>query len=134
MRIEFADAERAALGVGRDGDPLHALQQGREEEHGGPHAGGEFAAEAAGIKGGVVEVEPAGGAVPCNARALFAEEGHELLDVGDVGHVAQGDLLVGEEGGADDGQRGVLVARGRDGAGERFAAVDDEIGHWEVRA
>src|SRR5690606_7843099 len=31
--------------------------------------------------------------------------------------------------GAKDGQRGVLVARGRDGAGEGFAAVDDEICH-----
>ena len=52
-----------------------------------------------------------------------------FLDVGDVRDVEQRDLGVGEERRAEDGQDGVLVARGRDGAAEGFAAVDDEVGH-----
>jgi hypothetical protein len=56
-------------------------------------------------------------------------KGDEFLDVGDVRDVAERDLGVGEQRGAEDGQDGVLVARRRDGAAQGLAAVDDEIGH-----
>ena len=137
--VELADAEGAALGVGGQGELLHALQERREEEDGGAHAGGQFAVEA----GARRSVEWSSVMVPAarsqvTRGALLGEEGDELLDVGDERDVAERDLGVGEERRAEDGQDGVLVARRRDGAAEGFAAVDDQIGHvakgWSLLA
>ena len=101
----------------------------REEQHGRTHAGREFAFHPARIKGRVVDRHRAGDAVPGDARSLFLKERDQLLDIRYVGHVEESDGFVGQQRGAQDGQHGVLVARRRDGAGQRFAAVDDEIGH-----
>lgn len=78
----------------------------------------------------MVDRHRAGGAIPGDPRALLLEKRHELFDVGDVRHVEQSDRFVGQQRRAQDGQNGVFVARRRDGAGEGFATVDDEIGHW----
>ena len=104
MRIEFADAEGAALGVGRQRDLLHALQERREEEDGRAHARWELAVEAAGVEVRVVEGDGAGGTIPSDDGALLGEEGDEFLDVGDVRDVAEDDLGVGEQRRAEDGQ------------------------------
>ncbi len=129
VRVELADAERATLGIGRQREPLHALQERGEKQDGRAHAGRQFAVEAAGVKACMDEGDRADGAVPRDERALLGEEVHELLDVGDVRHMVQHDLGVGQQRRAEEGQDGILVARRRDGAAQGFAAVDDEIGH-----
>ena len=123
------DAKGAAFGGGVDGDFFEAAEERGIQQDGGAHVlrklvADEFAAEA-----GVVEVHLAGGLVPRDLRAVLGHEGHDLVEIGDGRDVFQVNRLVGEERGADDGQRGVFVTGRRDGAGERFAAVDDEIGH-----
>ena len=51
------------------------------------------------------------------------------LGVADPRHVGEHDLLLGEQAGGEDRQRGVLVAGGRDLAGKRGPALDDELLH-----
>jgi len=80
-------------------------------------------------KAGVVDLHHAGGAVPVDAGALFLEKTDEFFEVGDRGDVSQGDGFVGQQRGTEDGQHGVFVAGGDDGAAERVAAVDDEVCH-----
>jgi hypothetical protein len=41
----------------------------------------------------------------------------------------QDDLLVGQQAGCQQRQGRVLVAGGHDGAGQRYAAFDDELFH-----
>ena len=129
VRIEFADAERAAFGVRRDGDLLHPIEQWRKQQDGRTHARRQLAIEVRGIEGRVVEQHGARGLVPGDARTLLGEKRDELVDVRDRRDVEQADGRVGQERGAEDGQGGILVARRRDGAGEGLAASDDEIGH-----
>ena len=75
----------------------------------------------------MAHAQHAGLEVDVDLAAEPLEEVEDLARVGDVGHAAQRHRLVGEQGGAEDRQHGVLVG-GRDdrAAGERAAAVDDE--------
>ena len=129
VRVDFAHAERAALGVGVDRDFAQAVEQGGIEQHRRTHVLREFVIGEGVAKRGVVHAHEALLTVPLDLRTLGAEEGDEFVEVGDVRDVFQRDGLVGEQGRAENGQHGVLVAGGRDGAGEGLAAVDDEVGH-----
>jgi len=82
-----------------------------------------------GLEAGVVDEHFPGRAVPIDPRTLVLKKGDELFQVGDVGNVAQSDRLIGQQGGAEDRKDGVLVARRDDGAGQRPAAIDNEISH-----
>ena len=129
VRVELADAEGAAFGIHRNAQALHPAQQRREEQHRGAHPRGQLALHPARLEAAVVEGHRPGWPVPADARALLLQKGHQLLHVRNRGDVREGHGLVREQTRAEDRQHGVLVARGSDGAGERFAAVDDEIGH-----
>ena len=129
MRIDLADAERATLGVGVDRDLAQPLQQCRVKQHRGAHILRELVVGEGVAKRGMIHAHHTFLAVPLDLRTLGAEERDELVEVGDVRDVFQRDGLIGEQRGAEDGQHGVLVAGGRDGAGEGLAAVDDEVGH-----
>ena len=129
VRVDLADAEGAALGVGLDGDLAEAVEEGGVEQDGGTHVLRELVVLEVALERGVADAHLGGVAVPGDFGALRLEEGDQFVEVGDVGDVAQGDGLVGEQCGAENRQDGVLVARRCDGAGEGFAAVDDEIGH-----
>ena len=61
-------------------------------------------------------------AAPLDAHAEAVEQPEHRLDVADPRHVADDDLLLGEERGGEDGQGAVLVAGGHDRAGQRDAA------------
>ena len=67
----------------------------------------------------------------CTPRSL--EQREHRLHVADARHVAQHDLLLGQQRGREDRQRGVLVAGGHDRARERVPAFDDELLHARVR-
>ena len=129
MGVDLAHAERAALGVGVDCDLAQTVQQRRVQQDRGAHVLREFVVGEGVAKRGVVHAHDALVAVPLDLRTLGAEERDELVEVGDVRDIFQRDGLIGEQRGAEDGQHGVLVAGGRDGAGEGLAAVDDEVGH-----
>ena len=116
-------------GVGMDCDLAQTVQQRRVQQDRGAHVLREFVVGEGVAKRGVVHAHDALVAVPLDLRTLGAEERDELVEVGDVRDIFQRDGLIGEQRGAEDGQHGVLVAGGRDGAGEGLAAVDDEVGH-----
>ena len=51
---------------------------------------------------------------PVDARAELGEQREHRLDVGDPRHVADDDLVVGQQRRGEDRQRAVLVAGGHD--------------------
>jgi len=129
VRVDLADPQAAALAVGSDAQLAQAVEQGRVEQHRRAHVLRQLVVGEARVEAAVVDLHRGGSAVPFDPRALLAEKAHELFQVRDIGHILERDRLVGEQGGAEDGQRGVLVAGGDDGAGEGLATVDDEVGH-----
>ena len=100
------------------------------QEEGGADAGADVGgedgvgAEAARVDGQGVLGDGAGDLGAEGDEAV----GHDA-DVGDVGEVGEGDGAVGEEGGGEHGEGGILVAGHDVVAGEGFAAADDEFGH-----
>jgi hypothetical protein len=68
-------------------------------------------------------------AAALDARAEQLEQLEHRVHVADARHVAHDDHVLGEGAGSEDGQRAVLVAGRHDGAGQRHAAVDDELLH-----
>ena len=69
---------------------------------------------------------------PGDLHAEPLEQPEHRLDVADPRHVADDELLVGEQAGGQDRERGVLVARRHDLSGERYAALDDEFLHGRL--
>ena len=82
-------------------------------------------------KAGVVDPQDIGRAVPIDAGTEGLEKADQFLDVSYVGDIVQSHRLVGEQGGAEDGQGSVFIARGDDRTRERFAPVDNKTGHIE---
>ena len=78
-------------------------------------------------------------ALPAAHHALGGEQLDHGFDVPDPGHVVKGHGCIGEQRGREDGQRGILVPRGAEGAVEAVPAVDDEARHeadvtrWRTR-
>ena len=63
---------------------------------------------------------------------LAAQDVQELerrADVGQLRHVGQLDLALGQDAGHEDGQGRVLGAANADGSVEGFAAPDDQLVH-----
>ena len=81
------------------------------------------AVDAGGADGDLVLVAPLG------ADAEPAQDPEHRLDVADARHVAHDDLLGGQDRGGEDRESTVLVAGRADRAGQRHAAVDDELLH-----
>jgi hypothetical protein len=127
--IDLAHAERAALRVGAYRDPAHPAQQGRVEEHGRAHVLRQLRVGQRAPEGAVVHAHDPRLPIPLDPGTLGLEEGHELVQVGDVGDVGEGDTLVRQQCRAQDGQHGILVARRRYGAGEGLSSVNDKISH-----
>jgi hypothetical protein len=68
---------------------------------------------------------------PVHAHPEPVEEGEHRLDVANPRHVADHQLLLGEQAGGEDRQGRVLVARRHDLARQRGAALDDELLHGD---
>ena len=66
---------------------------------------------------------------PLGLDAEALEQRDLRLGVADPRHVAEHQLLLGEQAGGEDRQRGVLVSGGDDLARERGAALDYELLH-----
>jgi hypothetical protein len=129
VRIQFAHAEGASLGRGRNDDLLHPPEERRKKQHRRTHADGHFGLELVRVKSGVIDPHLTTSTVPRYSRSLDDEECDQFLKVGDIGHIQQAHRSVGEKRGAEDGQDGILVPGRNNGAGERPAAIDDKIGH-----
>ena len=123
--IEAAAADHVAAGrrhVGR----AEAGQQRAGEQEGGPDLLGDLGIDVGLGDGRGVDTQFRG----AQPLGLGAEVGQQLdhgLDIGDTGHVAQHDVLVGEQRGGQDRQGAVLVAGGSDRAGQWHATLDDEL-------
>lgn len=77
----------------------------------------------------VANLQHTGRAFPSDLRALFEKEGDEFFDVGNVGDISEGDCFVSQQRHAENRQDRVFIARGGNGAGEGFAAINDEVCH-----
>src|SRR5439155_24067304 len=64
---------------------------------------------------------------PRDVDAGRVNELHQRLDVAYPRHVLERDRVLREERAADDGQRGILVARWTDGAGQAMSALDEKL-------
>jgi hypothetical protein len=73
-------------------------------------------------------------AAPLDPRSEVLEQPDHRVHVADARHIAQHDLLLGEEAGREQGQRGVLVPGRGHGARQRDAAFDDELLHGRAPA
>ena len=71
---------------------------------------------------------------PLDVDADRRDQLDERLDVANARHVFEDDRMLGEQRRADDRQRGVLVARRPDGAGQLLSSLDDELQCAHVRA
>ena len=127
VRVQAAPSDHVATGRGHHG----AAEAGEEragEQEGRAHALGELL-----VHLHLVDARAADGdlvvAPPRDVRPEGLQDREHDLHVGDPGHVAHDDLVGCEDGGCEDGQRAVLVAGWYDGAGQRDAAVDDELLH-----
>ena len=106
--VDLPGAQGAACCVLLDGRRAEPVEQGRDQHQGRAHAQGQV--RRLGIEPlAVPYLQHAGLEVHLHARAEAAEEIEDLPDVGDVRHPVQGDRLVGQEGGAEYRQDGVLV-------------------------
>ena len=66
------------------------------------------------------------GAGPLGGRAEIDQQREHGLDVANAGDVVELHRTVGEHGGGEDRQRGVLVAGGTDGSAQRATAADQK--------
>ena len=82
-------------------------------------------------KAGVVDPQDIGRAIPVDAGTEGLEKADQFLDVSYVGNIVQSHRLVGEQGGAEDGQGCVFIARRDDHTRKGFAPVDNKTGHIE---
>ena len=128
MRVQAPAADHVAAGRRHRRAAEPGQQRSRQQERGADPLG--RVAVDRGLVGRVGGAEPQlVVAAPFRANAEPAQQREHELDVADARHVAQDDLVLGEDGGGEDGQRAVLVARGDDRPGQRHAAVDDELLH-----
>src|SRR6187402_2378952 len=77
----------------------------------------------------MVKLQNAGREIHGYAAAEHAKNIEDLLDVGDLRNTDEPQWLVGQKGGAKNGQDGVLVGGRSDFTAQWNAAVDDQIGH-----
>ena len=131
VRIEPAAADHVAARRRQQRLPEAGQQRAGDEER-GADALGELGIDIRLGHGGGVEHDR----VAVEALDLDAEVRQQLehrLGVADLRHVVEHDPLVREKARGQERQGRILVAGGRDGAGQRHAAFDDELFHqgWE---
>ena len=126
VRIEAAAADRVAAGR-RHPDLAEAREQRAGEQERGPDPGREAPRRprSSPTRGGA---EPdVVGAEPLDLDPELGQDRDLRLGVADARHVAQDDVLLGEQAGGEDRQCRVLVAGGRDLPAERDAALNHEL-------
>ena len=123
MRVDVATPDDAAARVRR----LHALepcQQRRDQHDRRTHAADQVRRQL-----GLAHVTAADAqCLAAQAFDLGTEPPQEVAhhdDVGNLRHVVQHALVVGEQRGRHDGQDGVLAGGGLNGSVQRYPTVDD---------
>ena len=132
VRVESAAADDVAARRGHHGTAEARQQRAREQER-GPDQLTQGAIDA-GIRFHRARTQRhlvAGAPVDADADAL--EQLQHRRHVPDARDVRDDDLLLGEQAGGQDRQRGVLVAGGRDASRQRYAAFDNELLHGRER-
>ena len=127
VRIEPAAADHVAAGRRHHGG-AEARQQRAGDEERRADALGEVridvgAVDLVGLQRDRVVRDPLDG------HAEVGEQREHRLRVADPRDVGELDPLLGEKAGGEQRQSRVLVAGGHDGAGQRHAALDDELFH-----
>ena len=109
---------------GRQRHPAEPGQERAREQDRGADPGAEPRIERLVLDGARVDPDVVG-VEPLDPGAQFREDGEHGLHVADARHVVQLDGALGQDGGGDGGERGVLVAGGAHGAAERVSAADE---------
>ena len=126
MRIQTAATDEIAPGQTDEGFPA-AGRHGAAEDEGGAERGAFFRGQGGGVD--VAGADDDRGAFARDGCAEVAREVEHDLDVEDLRHVVDDDFVPREDGGGDDGERGVFVAAGRDDAGDARGAFDNNAFH-----
>jgi hypothetical protein len=127
VRVEPAAADHVSPGRRHHGRAEAGEQRAGGQERGADALGearvDPRVAHAVGLERDGVLLQPLG------AHAEVGEQREHRLDVADARDVAKHDLLLGEEAAREQRERCVLVAGWDDGAGQRHAALDEELFH-----
>jgi len=128
VRVHASAADDIAA-RGRKNELTAPCEEGSGQQNGRPDLLAEHGIELCSTHGLRVDSEgiPAG---PLRTRADRLEQQDQRLHVLDARHVGQVNRLVAEEGRGDDGECGVLVARGADASGEALASLNDVLHGW----
>ena len=128
VRVQAAAADHVAAGR-RHHRAVEAGEQRPGEQERGADQLGELALDLDARARRRRTARPRWARASCTSTPIVRRICEHRLDVADARHVAHDDLVLGEDGGGEDGQGAVLVA-GRDHrAGQRDAAFDDELLH-----
>ena len=126
VRVQPPSTDHVTAGR-RQRDRPGAREERRGEEDRGADAHAELWIEAVPAHRGGGDHERTGGG-PLGGRTRLPDQLDQALDVADARHVLERDRLVGEERGAEDRERGVLIPGGPDRAAQLAAAFNDELG------
>jgi len=127
VQVDRARADGATAGQ-RDFRRAMPGQQRAKHQHRCAHGLDQFVRGDMAAHGARIDLQ-VGAVLDDDAGTQFGQQAQRGLDVVQVGHVADRDRLVGQQGGAQDGQHGVLGARDGHLAVERDAAADDDLLH-----
>ena len=85
--VDLADSERAAFGVGADGEFAETMEQGGVQQDRRAHVLRQLVVGEGTAKRRVIDPHGSGVAVPTDLRALSLKESDEFVEIGDVGDV-----------------------------------------------
>jgi hypothetical protein len=131
MGVDLPGTQGAAGDILLDSGMAKPVQQGRDQHQDRAHPHGQV--RAFGVQlGMVMDPQGAGLKVHIHAGAELAVEVQDLADIGNVRNPMKHHRGLGQQGGAEHRQDGVLVGRGRDLALQGPPATHDQIGHQAV--
>ncbi len=125
MQIDRAITDDAAAGE-RDGRFLLAPEQWAEHAHGSAHLADDFVR---GLGDDFFRLDGDHAAGPLHLRAEVREDLEHVMDIAQVGNVMDDARLLGQQGGREDGERGIFRTADLDRAIKAVAAVNENFIH-----
>ena len=128
VKVDGAVADDAAAGAGDLGHLL-AAEEGTQHADGGSHLADDLVG---GLGPDLLGADLDDAAGPLHLGAELAEDGEHVMDVAQVGDAVDDAFLLGEEGGREDREGGVLGTSDADIAFEAAASVNEYLIHFPV--
>ena len=128
VEIDGPVADDTAAG-NRDTGATETSEKWAHDADGGPHFTNDFVGC---LRVNVSSGDLHGAAVALDLAAQGAEDLEHVVGIRDIGDALDNDLLIGQESGGEDGERGVFGAGDINGTGKRGAAVHEKFVHGRL--